>query len=278
MLDGVSAAMAKYRGTVHPLYLVDRNGRPAHCGTCFGLEIQGVKYLVSAAHVVDDILLKGGYVAGNGRLEALEGDFFLTKPPDGNRESDRYDFAWKRLTDADLRILGWTEFVNERDLCENRTHTVGRAYLAVGFPRSKNKKADPTTRKVRPKLQQYTAMGKEKQELFQSLGLTGEHHIAVEYENRSRDEGGMEVNSVSPRGMSGGPMFDLGAKGTVADLSRHEPYAGRLAGIIIEKYDEHKVLIAVKIGFLCQFIAQQSSESDCKSIPTAPSIQEDWHP
>jgi hypothetical protein len=224
---------------------------------------------------VDGILQNGGYVTGTNKLEALEGDFYLTAPPNGDRDGDRYDFAWKHLSDSELQTLGWTEFIQESDLCANQMSPVGRTYLAVGFPRSKNKKADPTTRIIRPKIQRYTAIGKEKPELFESLGLNGEQHIAIQYEDRALDANGVEVNSVYPRGMSGGPMFDLG-KVAVADLSRSEPYDGRLAGIIIEKDESDKVLIAVKIDFLFQCIASPPPTSTSFSVPLAPPVEDEF--
>jgi hypothetical protein len=248
--ESVAAASAILGAAVQPIYRADRNGRPTLFGTGFCLALGGRKYLVTAAHVVDDILKDGGYVLGDGEFVPLLGDFYCTEAPKGDRDCDYLDFAWKCLSDDDVATLGWSVFFYEKDLCENRAPTVGRVYLALGYPRSKNKKADPTSRKVRPKMNKYYSTGKAFPDLFASLELSGHEHIAIAHANRSVDPDGVGVNSVYPRGMSGGPFIDLGRNSSLADLARKEPFQGRLAGMLIEKYDEHDALVAVKIDLI----------------------------
>lgn len=263
----VAAARAKFRRSVYPIYRADRNGRPTLFGTCFGLDLDGRRYLVTAAHVVDDIAKDGGYVVGDAKLIPLLGDFYCTRSPEGGRDGDHFDFAWKELSSDEVGALRWDKYVDESEFCENRAPSVGRVYLALGYPRSKNKKADPTSRTIRPKLHLYYSTGKAFRQLFSSLGLTGEAHIAIDHANRSADASGLGVNSVYPRGMSGGPFIDLGRNSSPADLARKKPFQGRLAGMLIEKYDEHDAVVAVKIDLIVSAIRATPSTAAIVSVP-----------
>jgi len=52
---GKSVAVKKYRDAVLPIYGVEKNGRPSLVGTYFILEDKSEKYLITAAHVIDEI-------------------------------------------------------------------------------------------------------------------------------------------------------------------------------------------------------------------------------
>lgn len=265
--EGVAAARAKFGPAVHPIYRAHRNGRPTLFGTCFGLALDGQRYLVTAAHVVDEIAKDGGYVVGNGQLVQLLGDFYCTATPEAGRDGDYFDFAWKQLSRDEVNCLGWDTYVGEQDLCENRAPTVGRVYLVLGYPRSKNKKADPTSRRIRPKPNMYYSTSKAYRHLFSSLGLSGENHIAIDHANRSVDPDGVGQNSVYPRGMSGGPFIDLGRNSSPADLARKEPFEGRLAGVLIEKHDKQDALLAVKIDLIVGAIRATPPTAAIVSMP-----------
>lgn len=273
----VAAAKARFRRAVHPIYRADRNGRPTLFGTCFGLDLDGRRYLVTAAHVVDDIAKDGGYVVGDAKLIPLLGDFYCTRSPEGVRDGDHFDFAWKELRSDEVGALRWDKYIDASEFCENRAPTAGRVYMVLGYPRSKNKKADPTSRSVRPKLNLYYSTGKAFRQLFSSLGLTGEEHIAIDHANRSADASGVGVNSVCPRGMSGGPFIDLGRNSSPADLARKEPFQGRLAGMLIEKYDEHDAVVAVKIDLIVSAVRAKPPTAAVVSLPT-PSIHAGQQP
>ena len=69
MEDGASAAQKLFRQAIRPIYGVDRASRPEHIGSSFLLEYKGLKYLITAAHVLDHSehtsLLVGGNLPGN---------------------------------------------------------------------------------------------------------------------------------------------------------------------------------------------------------------------
>ena len=46
-------AYKKYRKAVHPIYGV-KGENPAHIGTCFFLKVGAHRYVVTAAHVIDE--------------------------------------------------------------------------------------------------------------------------------------------------------------------------------------------------------------------------------
>jgi hypothetical protein len=56
---------------------------------------RGVSY---GRHVIDHSRVTSLYVAGGGKLVALEVDFMATTPPGGDRKKDRDDFAIAKLS------------------------------------------------------------------------------------------------------------------------------------------------------------------------------------
>ena len=119
---------------------------------------------------------------------------------------------------------------------------------------------------MRPKISKYFSTGKAFPGLFSSLGLSDQEHIAIDHANRAVDADGVGVNSVYPRGMSGGPFIDLGRNSSPGDLVRKTPFEGRLAGMLIEKYDERDALLAVKIDLIVNAIRATSPTTTIVSL------------
>lgn len=139
---GANVASEKYKESVRPIYGVDRNDKPSHIGSCFLLEFKDKKYLITAAHVVDHSEKTTLRVGGTTGLVILEGDFFMTEAPEEIRDNDHYDFAWINVSDEFLSSLGDIVIIRESDIAPRLSDYKGRVYLCLGYPRSKNKKAN----------------------------------------------------------------------------------------------------------------------------------------
>src|SRR5665213_470445 len=129
--------------SVRPIYAnTRREPRPKHSGSCTLLEIDGVRVLVTAAHIADEIG-KGVklYVGGPlwTRLVPIRGIPRATIAPEGQRDKDHLDFAFWVITDDTARALGDLVFIGEDRLSHNKAPPQLRYYMAYGYARSRNK-------------------------------------------------------------------------------------------------------------------------------------------
>lgn len=217
-------------------------------------EIRGSRYLITAAHVIDENQYTTLYL-GADRLVEIEGEFLCTSKPDGDRNQDHYDFAWQKLSQNYLERLKKVRFIEEADISKNTVATEGRAYVAMGFPNSQNKKVNITEKSITPKFAKFTATGKSKPELFKKLGITGQDHITIDHDKKfSRNPNGTITNSFRPRGMSGGALIDIGRLVTIDELRKTEAHPGFLAGILVEKHDGFNSMLSVKIDVVIEEI------------------------
>lgn len=258
--SGANSAALKFRGAVLPIYGVDRNGRPSHIGSCFLFQDDGKKYLITAAHVIDHAKKTALRVGGERGLAILEGDFNITTAPNGVREDDHYDFAWLRVTKEFYDSLGSVGVIHSQDVADEMVDLKGRVYLGLGYPRSKNKKADPTTRLLRPKRACYFSTWQDMPALYAELELTGSDHIAISRKTQSRNETGAIENSIGPRGMSGGPLIDLGGMVSVECISTGITYPAKLAGLLIAHDKKHDAILSVRFEHILNSIREYSNE------------------
>jgi hypothetical protein len=82
--------------------------------------------------------------------------------------------------------------------------------LALGYPVSKNRKIDHARRTIHPRRLAYACNVLPDNALANKLGVDGNDHLFAKYEKRSQDFSGVVFNSVSPTGLSGGALIDLG--------------------------------------------------------------------
>jgi hypothetical protein len=224
-----------------------KGGRAEPLGSCVLIRYKNVHLLVTAAHVVDHNEESALYIPVQGRLSKLEASGVITRAPESGRCQDRFDFSVLKLPSAMVSALGNVRYVGENEICSEQTHTKGRAHMALGYPISKNKKIDHVRRKVRPRRLPYGGTTVEDTKFAAKLGISGEDHLFIAYDKRSRDSEGRIVNSSDPTGMSGGALIDLGNLSHPMELAglRDEPF--RLAGILIEMHAADKRMVAVKI-------------------------------
>ena len=67
----------------------------------------------------------------------------------------------------------------------------------------------------------------------------------VGFGKKSRDEQGSIVDSIELRGISGGPLFDLG--NVILEGKGQKPL---LSGLVIEHYKQDQVIVAVRIDLV----------------------------
>lgn len=256
--------------SVRPIYGSSMQGTPVHIGSCVLIELDGTKYLLTAAHVVDNNDITSLYVGGEPDLVLFEGAGICTPKIEDSRKKDRFDFAAFRLTEPIINKLGAVVYLDENQLYTRDSVSNGNCFLALGYPNSKNKKFDNQTKKVSRNPFVYSSTLKNESTIFTSVGVQPTTHHLLDFDhNQSKDENGNIVNSIAPIGASGGGLFYMGNFSNPDFLRPSSKCLGLLSGILIENIKSQKVIVAVRISLIIDEIKKKSSQAlfDAKLNP-----------
>ena len=198
----------KYMKSVRPIYGSTKHGKPYHIGSCVLIEINSHPYLITAAHVIDHNETTTLYVSGENDLIQIEAEALITKPNSGNRDDDKLDFSILPLSSSILKKLGAVTFLNETSFLNEERITKGDMYLALGFPNSKNKKIYNPENKVSQTPFIYSSVLNTDKTIFNEIGAKESQHYLLDFcSKQSKDENNKKVNSIAPKGASGGGLF-----------------------------------------------------------------------
>lgn len=233
----------QFISAIRPIYGSTESGEPDHMGTCILLDIKNNKYLLTAAHILDNNEYSSLYVGGN-TLVLIENEFNLTKMPQSGRQDDHYDFAWCQLSDDFICKLGDVSFVSEGQISSNHIGCKGKFYLALGYPNTQNKNVSNSKKTVTSNYMSYLSTIKHNKKFCKKLGISGEDHIFLDYSKYSKDSNGLKVSSFAPRGVSGGAIIYVG------NIVNPERLESHLAGMLIEYHKDYQIMLAVKISIV----------------------------
>jgi hypothetical protein len=119
----------------------------------------------------------------------------------------------------------------------------------MGYAISRNKDAiDHAARGIGNLISRYSGSVVEIPALAAELGVTGADHMFLSFEKRAQSEDDAPVNTFGPRGLSGGPLLDLGDFVSDAAYSADTTHQASLSGILIAHKKKHKAVVALKIG------------------------------
>lgn len=238
----VASAMARFGAGVYPIYAFPET-EPVFIGSCFAIEHRGRRFLLTAAHVMDNHHHAQLAVGDSTAMYSIGGFVFSVNPVGGDRDEDPFDFAWHELSSDEAQHL---KIISSADLDLSESPPTGKAaYTATGYPLSKNKKISPAERKKRKLASmrvQYTDFRLDAPALFARRGMTPETHIAIQRGQRALDESGHEDNTIGHKGLSGGPLVDVGLKAPYGESGPQ-----RVVGILIENDDEETLILAVRL-------------------------------
>lgn len=229
----------------NPLYSLVGKGRPELYGSSVYVEVGGNVFLVTAAHVVSEIIRTGGNVyVGGGRLTKVESDFICTST-NGN---DCLDLAFTQIEIADSGVKE-NGFVSLDSTCYQREFKNPDYYIAYGYPCSKNgaRFADTVAKHVVANGFTY-GHSEVRDKSYKINGMNKDFHVGLIYKH-GKLLGGERVNPPSPIGLSGGGCW------VIPDSFSSEVF---LAGIFIEKHGPH--IYATKIDHVVKFIMENMRE------------------
>lgn len=232
-----------------PVYSTN-SGDPDHIGTAWvleeGEEGQERRYLITAAHVVDECSSSGLYVAFDGCFIPIDADAWLTKAPGGDRDKDRYDVSVIPLDQLWDQYFTGMRPIKSALVRWGSSVVPGHLYCVYGYPNTKNKMRWRNTR-VKATSVLHTDAAVDAPEVARKLPGKGEHHILIRYGKQVLDQGGRKTNSIRPKGMSGGPVVDLGRLSDPNILAGLEPLLPLVTAIVIEK-DQAGPIITTKMS------------------------------
>ena len=244
------AAHQKFQSSVRPIFRALKGERLELFGSCLLLQVDGTKYIATAAHIADSIPESRLYVAGTENTQPVQivGTIYSTKAPSADRKRDKLDIAFAILSDDAAKRLGAVTFTNANAICHNQASPAHRRYMAIGYPISRNKgKINHQEHSMKLVSWRYVAGVSNIPALETELGVSGDYHFFQTYSKYSKDAEGNKVSSVSPRGLSGGALVDLGNFSSMQSFESAKPFSGTLAGMVIEKHKSHSALVAVYI-------------------------------
>ena len=242
-----AAAVAKFRTAILPIYGDSQRGTPVHIGTAIALDWNRQKLLLTAAHVIDNNEFSSLYVGGADPIP-LEMEFLTSSKSGQDRSQDHYDFAIGRIPPQTLKALEGISFIPESDVCTTSSEPDGTTYTVAGYPNSKNKKTNATKRVLHAELLHYTDVARTNQTLAEKLNLSKTTHIFMNYDRRhSLDAQGRRVNSPRLKGLSGGPVFNIGVLSDPSVLSGCRHPDPCVIGLLTEYHQDQKTIIATRV-------------------------------
>lgn len=236
-----------------PLFVNRRGGRPQLVGSSVLVSSGTDSYLVSAAHVFDEI--KAGhelffYIEPK-TIRKLSGNLRLTKAPLGkDRKSDRLDIGVLTLQGPALppypRVQKYPLPISA--FMPNALPREDKQYLLVGFPESKSR-ANPVAgdlasepcsfRNVSGPVSQYS-----------QLDVDPQHHIVLSFDVRHTVTPSKEIRAFpNPSGMSGSPIWLL-----YDENGTNDPNQTPVVGIAIEHHKTERAIVATDIGIALRLI------------------------
>ena len=249
-------AFKDFRLTVRPIYALHGPGpnpRLQHWGTGVLLRIDGRAVMATAAHVLDPIscgvpMFISGPV-GTHPVPITGGLIRATPMPPGGRDHDHHDSAFWTMPDEVVAALGDVRFVEPWRISQNRADVERRYYMAMGYAISRNKGAiDHAAREIGNLISRYSGSVVEIPALAAELGVAGSDHMFMSFEKRTQSEDDAPVDTFGPRGLSGGPLLDLGDFVSETAYAAGSTHQASLSGILMAHKKKHKAIVALKIG------------------------------
>jgi len=219
-LNPILLELRKYS---YPLLIEGRGGRPELVATGQFISVDGLTYLVSAAHAMKNF--KRAKVIGTRNDETfvpLSGEIAHTG---FGENQDVVDLAAMRLDDEFVSKFRLNVVPNHL-LATSARITNPQCRAVIGFPLSKNKAIfSPTTSDFREYIYSYVGFADFDVD-YSLFKKSTSDHIGMEYGPGTNDSGDSVSNLIHPRGMSGGGAW------LIPDLKRPNLYF--LEGIFIE--------------------------------------------
>lgn len=249
-----------FRSSIWPIYgskkgTAERvtHGDLSLVGTGVLISIRGRYYIVTAAHVTDELYQSPLWIPRGDDFWPIHGMLHETVPPQDNRRLDVFDCCWFEVSADDQARFQCATFLTTNHLSHNRAPNQNRFLMAYGYPRSKNKRF--VSGAIQPRALSYTGCSPEQHESAGELIGQRTQHIFLRYPRVSvENEAGESHHPIEPRGMSGGALIDLGDFSVPENSAKSGGAPPLLAGILLEYHRKHETIVAINIRFVTDSI------------------------
>lgn len=239
---------------VYPIYGADNQGNPIHIGSCFIIEHNVKKFLITASHVINqkkqaktDLYI--GIKGECGGLFNVIGNTCLINSK--NSKLDKIDIAVIKLEKNRYNLVTWEKLAAlSFDYLEHNSNDVAEKFgVAIGYPNSKNK---ISRHNLKMTGLSHSSLMIHEEDLFISIGANPQNHILIEYDKKVKDSDDNIHQSSIPTGMSGGPLvtFNIEVNDYLQDIIPNI----KISGVLIEYHKLKKVLLATKIKYVLEAI------------------------
>lgn len=250
----------KYLQSVRSIYGSTERCEPEQIGSCVLIEYQGIKILITAAHVIDNNEYTSLYVSGENQLVLISASADVTDAPDGDRKSEKLDFSIIYLTEEMITNIGNVSYIQENEIQLGDVQANEVCCLTLGYPNSKNKynKYKSKNNNIVETPFVYTSnLQKDHQDFKNNQAHPDQHYLLDFSAKNSKDENNQKVNSISPKGVSGGGLFLIKSMEKPESYKPNTPCTGRLLAILIEFHKEHKVLMYTRLSVIINALTRQ---------------------
>lgn len=236
----------KFHKCIRPIFVSLDNGGKEQVGTATLLKINGVRLLVTAAHVFDHFENGKLLISLADKIQLLHPTFYISEKINGERRLDRLDFAVQAMDSSWYKHIDEQEFIEEKDIALQVTPIADGPHMCIGYPNSKNKKRrNPKANEIiKLNILFYTGHSCLDPEVYVSVGCNSESHILVQYSDKIRYDSKLnKTGPISARGLSGGPVVMMGIH-----QDADEMFNSQALGIVIECKKREQVLVCVRFS------------------------------
>lgn len=194
------------QAAICPVFRVKSDSEPQQFGSGVLIRFGEDCFLISAAHVLDDLDMNEVLIPAETGMLSLSGRFGRTPLPQEGRESDNIDMAYFHLDASTVKLMNSElVFLDERDCDPLDLTTAGDVYSVIGYPASSSSVSDG---QLITGISTYSGEGIHDHR-WRSMGLDRRKHLLVQWRAQKAmhyttlNQGGKRDLS----GVSGGGVF-----------------------------------------------------------------------
>jgi hypothetical protein len=232
--NAAAAADKLFLPATLPIYSADEM-RPDQIGTATLISVGDLRFLLTAAHVLDECEDGGMFTGVDGQFVPIKGQASITSKVAGKRKDDHFDIADIPLGGEPETALAGIAAIDEKWIDWQPVPASGHLFSAFGFPNTRNKITERSSTKIKPEALQHTDCIVDDPGSAKMLPDGGAHHLHLSYGRRANDADGNIQNAIKPRGMSGGPLIDLGKLSDPEVLEGRASTVPKLVAIVTER-------------------------------------------
>jgi hypothetical protein len=250
MHDRIDPFVTRVARSVRALHELRGRRPPRHIGCCVLFKANGERFLLTAAHVVEEFLHSEMHLGGDGEFVGIEGRGERARQRSAcSTEEDLLDFGVLRLNSGVAERLD-ESFLTIADVDVRDWRHPCAQYLLFGYPASKVG-LDYANRRIKGKPFRFVGplVSEARHETY---GVSRNTHVALDFdiEHTSTDTG--TTKAPSPRGVSGAGMWSL------PQLSdRYAIREGKLAAIFIAHPRKLQLLVGTRVFYHIELIRQR---------------------